>query len=367
MSGRSPLHGYNTNYRREGNLYHVQTEDLGENSAAIVTQVFIGGTILATERTEYRHLLVEPEQDLLPMLQRLMQKQHKKVLIGLRDGTLEMSGDPASQNEDGARGREGGRDTVQMELPPDFLEELEQELKFDEDSDETLMVDSVQLVAESVVGVEADLEDERDAEPRESDIPLVDIDMLAPTPPPIAASERFRDSKRLTAPTRPPPPPPQTGTPLPPPPPPEELVAEASDIVSESPLPIVANMSDIVLDGPLPLDMGDIEEEIPEEEEEATQRVSQIADIPLAVPVKEPASASPPPRRRISSVSPLPSRASPLPTRADGKEQELDSQAPKIFTEVSRPAPGFGEDQLGERSLDEVILSYLAEELQEDS
>jgi hypothetical protein len=50
----------------------------------------------------------------------------------------------------------------------------------------------------------------------------------------------------------------------------------------------------------------------------------------------------------------LPSSAPPEPKR------------PRIFAEVSRPAHGLGEDQLGERSLDEVILSYLADDLQED-
>ncbi len=318
MSGRSPLHGYNTNYRREGNLYHVQTEDLGENSAAVVTQVFTGGTILATRRTEYSHILDAAEDEFLPMLQRLMQQQHKEMLIGLRDGTLELTVDPNLSTERDASEMEGGRDTVQMELPPDFLEELEQELKFDEDSDETIMVDSVQLIAEEVV----------DAEMRESDIPLVDIDSLAPTPPPIKAGEDLSKlGKHLTAGT-PPPPPPMTDTPMPPP---LESATDMEDSVTLSSTPNV----------------------------ETSQRESQITDIPLAVPVSEtttppPLPKSHPPRRDA-------------PSEPEEKEAEQDSKAPRIFSEVSRPAPGFGEDQLGERSLDEVILSYLAEELQEDS
>jgi hypothetical protein len=57
------------------------------------------------------------------------------------------------------------------------------------------------------------------------------------------------------------------------------------------------------------------------------------------------------------------------PVKPQVMAQQTSEQAPRrprIFAEVSRPKKGMAEEQLGERSLDEVILSYLAEDLQED-
>ncbi len=90
----SPLVGYNTNVRHKGRLYHIQTEDLGVTRAEIVTQLFAdGGRILSSDKTNYRDIL---DTDGLPVaIKRLMQDQHKKVFIALRDGTYD--------EEDGAK------------------------------------------------------------------------------------------------------------------------------------------------------------------------------------------------------------------------------------------------------------------------
>ena len=81
----SPLVGYNTNVRHKGKLYHIQTEDSGVKRPHIITQLFAdGGRILASEKTSYQeHLEAE---NLSVIVKKLMQEQHKRVFIGLRDG-----------------------------------------------------------------------------------------------------------------------------------------------------------------------------------------------------------------------------------------------------------------------------------------
>ena len=273
MHDRPPLHGYNTNYRRDGRLYHVQTEDMGRNSAAIVTQVFIGGTILATRRTSYRDLA--GEGTLVAQIQRLMQQQHKDVLFGLRDGTIELAEIPAALDTPEEEGKRDARDTIQMQLPPEFLEELERELLIAGEMDEPRPADS-----RVVVGT---------VDARDSDIPLMDIDALTSSPPP--------------------PPPPVAVTP-------------------SAPAP--------ACDGPQPDDALD------------------AAPLPAKKTDSRPASRPPDSGRTIHGLG-----------VADRQREKPRSD--RVFSELSHPGAVHGEELLGERSLDEVILSYLAEDLQKDS
>ena len=87
----SPLVGYNTNVRHKGKLYHIQTEDSGVKRPHIITQLFAdGGRILASEKTSYEeHVGAE---NLTAIVKQLMQEQHKRVFIGLRDGAYDEGG-----------------------------------------------------------------------------------------------------------------------------------------------------------------------------------------------------------------------------------------------------------------------------------
>ena len=58
---QSPLLGYNTNVRHDGLLYHIQTEDSGVGHPHVITHLFVDGTILATKKTSYKHLLEEDD------------------------------------------------------------------------------------------------------------------------------------------------------------------------------------------------------------------------------------------------------------------------------------------------------------------
>ena len=91
----SPLVGYNTNVRHKGKLYHIQTEDSGVKRPHVITQLFAdGGRILASEKTSYKeHLQAD---NLSVVVKKLMQEQHKRVFIALRDGLYDEDAPPAA-------------------------------------------------------------------------------------------------------------------------------------------------------------------------------------------------------------------------------------------------------------------------------
>lgn len=88
--GPSPLLGYNTNVRHKGKLYHIQTEDSGVQHPHIITHLFAdGGRIVSSKKTGYgEHVGVE---DLKTFVKKMMQDQHKGMLISLRDGAFDES------------------------------------------------------------------------------------------------------------------------------------------------------------------------------------------------------------------------------------------------------------------------------------
>jgi hypothetical protein len=94
----SPLVGYNTNVRHKGKLYHIQTEDSGVKRPHVITQLFAdGGRILASEKTSYEEHL--GADNLSAVVKKLMQEQHKRVFIGLRDGVYDDDAQPSTEAE----------------------------------------------------------------------------------------------------------------------------------------------------------------------------------------------------------------------------------------------------------------------------
>ena len=92
----SPLVGYNTNVRHKGKLYHIQTEDSGVKRPHVITQLFAdGGRIIASEKCSYEeHLAADCLQ---AIVKQLMQEQHKRVFIALRDGVYDEEDTPKTE------------------------------------------------------------------------------------------------------------------------------------------------------------------------------------------------------------------------------------------------------------------------------
>jgi hypothetical protein len=76
------LSGFNTNVRHRGVLFHVQSEDSGRERPHIITHLYYGGTILASEKSSYADRLDDPK--LVQVVRGLMEAQHKAVLERLR-------------------------------------------------------------------------------------------------------------------------------------------------------------------------------------------------------------------------------------------------------------------------------------------
>jgi len=85
------LPGFNHNIRYGELVFHVQTEDSGPGQFAVVTQLFLGGHVLAVERFVYEDLwrLDLDEGRRREALRGRMQAQHKAMLRGLTDGRFD--------------------------------------------------------------------------------------------------------------------------------------------------------------------------------------------------------------------------------------------------------------------------------------
>jgi len=65
-------------------LFHVQTEDSGRGNPHVITHLFHGGNIIASEKQDYRHLL--NGSDIEAAVKKLMESQHKTILKQLSRG-----------------------------------------------------------------------------------------------------------------------------------------------------------------------------------------------------------------------------------------------------------------------------------------
>jgi hypothetical protein len=85
------LPGFNHNIRYREIVFHVQTEDSGPGQYMVVTQLFLGGHVLAVERFRYDDLwgLNLDDQERRAALKGRMQEQHKAMLRRLTEGHLD--------------------------------------------------------------------------------------------------------------------------------------------------------------------------------------------------------------------------------------------------------------------------------------
>jgi hypothetical protein len=90
---QSPLLGYNNNVRHKGKVFHIQTEDSGVQHPHVITHLFMdGGRILKSIKKSYaEHVGSDSMSD---TVRALMKEQHKGMLISLRDGAFDHLLDP---------------------------------------------------------------------------------------------------------------------------------------------------------------------------------------------------------------------------------------------------------------------------------
>jgi len=84
----SPLLGYNNNVRHKGKVFHIQTEDSGVKYGHIITHLFMdGGRILKSVKTSYSEYL--GNERMTDIVREMMKQQHKAMFIALRDGKFD--------------------------------------------------------------------------------------------------------------------------------------------------------------------------------------------------------------------------------------------------------------------------------------
>lgn len=85
---QSPLLGYNNNVRHRGRVFHIQTEDSGVNHPHVITHLFMdGGRILKSVKKSYAEHV--GSDNMSETVRVLMKEQHKAMFIALRDGQFD--------------------------------------------------------------------------------------------------------------------------------------------------------------------------------------------------------------------------------------------------------------------------------------
>ncbi|MBW2716462.1 MAG: hypothetical protein JRD03_10320, partial [Deltaproteobacteria bacterium] len=79
--------GCNTNVLYRGKQFHVQTEDSGRANPHIISHVYHGGTIIASEKSEYGDRIDAEELDIKVRAQ--IEFQHKTMLKHLTGGDFD--------------------------------------------------------------------------------------------------------------------------------------------------------------------------------------------------------------------------------------------------------------------------------------
>ncbi|AKT42812.1 hypothetical protein [Chondromyces crocatus] len=101
MKAPSPLLGFNNNVRHKGRMFHIQTEDSGIRHPHIITHLFAdGGRILKTTKTSYAEHVGTPT--MAETVREMMKEQHKAMFIALREGHFNYLFDDSAPKPDEA-------------------------------------------------------------------------------------------------------------------------------------------------------------------------------------------------------------------------------------------------------------------------
>ena len=382
----SPLLGYNNNVRHKGRVFHIQTEDSGINHPHIITHLFMdGGRILKSIKTSYaEHIGTDAMSD---KVRAMMKDQHKAMFIALRDGQYDevVFGKKTTSSPDALSGKAPvvpppapsspeSVSTLIADSSPDVAAPVSQrQLVHAPDSTSAIKESSPKVMAKTELAM-----------PVSTAEPLVE-----PAPPSQRTPPRITD-----------PPPTETdGAP--------RVFDERRDDSSVEVTVGVAEV-DLMEEG---VGIPAIDEELrrPPAPPASTpeRRGPSAADLTLDFdalerdthssmsPMFHDAELPPPPKNLFSTsrnepgtgkyrtTEPHRSDAPPPSTRTPPKPQHAAaSHAPKptpsdaryaparpatIFgatAKQAQPASIFGDDLVSDKSLDEVILSYLAEDLE---
>jgi hypothetical protein len=306
----SPLLGYNNNVRHKGKVFHIQTEDSGVKYGHIITHLFMdGGRILKSVKTGYSEYIGNERMG--DIVREMMKQQHKAMFIALRDGRFDTMAD-------GSADASIQTQAVVAESPPKPTPSPQAIPRAAAPPVSQVVVPSEARTASAarLAAISAAIEDGVDAPP---------ATLRQPEP---AASELTLDIDAL------------------------ERAAAAAHGAS----PAMRAASDLP---PPPANL------FREKSSTGRYRVTPVPPVAAAPADAGRAGATGP--ERPSPQPAAPRRSSPSSSPGPGERRYAPTRPAAIFGQA-RPQPNksvFGEDLISDKSLDEVILSYLAEDLDE--
>jgi hypothetical protein len=321
---QSPLLGYNNNVRHKNRVFHIQTEDSGVKHPHIITHLFMdGGRILKSVKTSYaEHLGADGMSE---TVKQMMKAQHKAMFIALRDGQFDHLTD-AAENAPAAAASSPVLVSNTIPAPPPSSS-LDVNLPLREP-----VVPSPRVVTPPIVrAAAATIPDDSPS----SAVPLtaredltLDFDALerASVPPP-RRSPSVPDNDL--------------------PPPPANLVRRLDAASAE---------------------IGTGRYRTLKREEPESEPAFKAATPASPAAQKSPSNR---PRKGATPRPPKPKSERPAPAAApvDAGQGRYAPARPAAIFGQARPQQSsiFGEDLISDKSLDEVILSYLAEDLSNDA
>jgi hypothetical protein len=343
----SPLLGFNNNVRHKGRVFHIQTEDSGVRHPHVITHLFAdGGRILKTTKTSYTEHI--GQTSMAETVRAMMQEQHKAMFIALRDGQFDYLLEESSSDPSSTRGATRASVTA-LPVPP-----------------KAPPAPAPLPVAEPTPAVVAPPAPIEAAPP-----PIV----VPPPPPIVAAPPPIADESQAAL---------RRNTPRP------RLDLDPAAIHAREPAPSSLPVAESGTEPSIDLDLDALERAAAEAQTPFFQQIQDLPPPPAAVLGKRPATsgysvtpsyessfttspalassaqvgrlAPPAPGR----VPPPPIPPQPLKVDPASSGRYAPSRPAAIFA-TTRPPEGasiFGEDLISEKSLDEVILSYLAEDLE---
>jgi hypothetical protein len=305
----SPLLGYNNNVRHKGKVFHIQTEDSGAKYGHIITHLFMdGGRILKSVKTSYAEYIGADR--MTDIVREMMKQQHKAMFIALRDGKFDVALD-------------GEAAAVPVEEAPRRADPL------------------------SALAVQP---------PAPAPVPPA---LAVPAPPPDASG--FADAPDGPATIR---------TQLP-----EELMLDIDALeraaAAGAGTPLMRGASDLP---PPPANLfrerkGTGKYKVTSPAGQAPALAGQAPTPPVGEAPQHAAPGLPGPRPAISGIAaPAPIRRSSHAALGPSGDRRYAPTRPASIFGQAKPQQGktiFGEDLISDKSLDEVILSYLAEDLDE--
>ncbi|MEW6570959.1 MAG: hypothetical protein AB1390_07270 [Nitrospirota bacterium] len=109
------LAGYNTNISYKNEIFHVQTEDNGQNNPVVITLLYHKGAILASKKTNYAPLLGEPGHKI--KIRNIMRDQHKTMIKELLSGKYKTAylQETPEKEEEAEKPRERHEETVSLD------------------------------------------------------------------------------------------------------------------------------------------------------------------------------------------------------------------------------------------------------------